>query len=356
MVISTIRVLVVDGSATVRRAMTSLLSREPDMSVCFASDPLAASDQIKQERPDVIILDLEFPRLGGLVFLRRLMSEDPIPVIVCSGAEGAAHETAIRALNEGAVGIVAQPGAGMPGGLQESALLLADAVRGAAQARLRRRRPRAVRPGPAQPDPRPASVPRGFPARGSTGSLVAIGASTGGPEALRKVLEAMPSDSPGVVIVQHMPELFTSGFASHLNQDCRIEVKEAADGDGVKRGRALIAPGNRHISVVQRGAEYAVEVRDGPLVSRHRPSVDVLFRSVARVAGADAVGVIMTGMGSDGAEGLLEMKEAGAYTVAQSEASCVVFGMPKEAISRGGVREVAPLSRIASIILQRSSS
>ncbi len=346
-----LHVLVVDDSAVVRQAMTALLSRGPGMSVTVAADPLIAMDKMARARPDVILLDLEMPRMDGLTFLRKLMAEDPIPVVVCSGLTGEGTEAAIRAMEEGAVEIVTKPKLGVREFLHDSAVMLVDAVRGAARARVRRRAP--VLPAAEQRLTADAVLPRvRQPSlRITSDKVVAVGASTGGTDALRELLEAMPPDAPGLVVVQHMPEHFTRAFADRINRLCRIEVKEAASGDRVLEGRALIAPGNRHATLVRSGGHYAVEVIDGPLVSRHRPSVDVLFRSAARAAGPNAVGVIMTGMGDDGAEGLLEMKQAGAATIAQNEATCVVFGMPKEAIDRGAVDEVVPLPQIPQRLL-----
>lgn len=348
-----LHVLVVDDSAVVRQALTAILGGTRGMTVATASDPLIAMDKMRQRRPDVIVLDLEMPRMDGLSFLRKLMAEDPIPVVVCSGLAGHGTEAALRAVEEGAVDVIAKPKLAVRGFLEESAVLLVDAVRGAAQAR---RRPRGS-PAPARLSAGAVLPPRGKHAlRLTTDKVVAVGASTGGTEALRELLEALPPDAPGLVIVQHMPEVFTKAFADRLNQSCRIEVKEAAGGDRLMAGRALVAPGNRHTLLVRSGAHYAIEVRDGPLVSRHRPSVDVLFRSVASAAGPNAIGVIMTGMGDDGAEGLLEMKRAGALTIAQDEATCVVFGMPKEAIERGAVDDVVPLPRIAATVLRRAEA
>jgi len=304
----------------------------------------------------VIVLDLEMPRMDGITFLRKVMSEDPIPVVICSALAAEGSEAAMAALEGGAVEVVTKPKLGVADFLQESAILLSDAVRGAARARVRRYSGRS----PAVPQglvrQLPTTAMPTLALRVTTQKIVAVGASTGGTEALRILLEAMPPDCPGTVIVQHMPEGFTRAFAARLDQLCRIEVKEAADGDRILEGRALVAPGNRHLDVRRSGASYVVGVSDGPLVSRHRPSVDVLFRSVARFAGPNAVGAILTGMGADGADGLLEMRRAGAATLAQDEASCVVFGMPKEAIARGAVDEVAPLDRLAGLLLQRSRS
>ncbi len=347
-----LHVLVVDDSAVVRQSLTAILAHAGGMTVETAHDPLFALEKMKQRRPDVIVLDLEMPRMDGLTFLRKLAAEDPIPVVVCSGLVGHGTEEALKAVEEGAVDVIAKPKLAVRDFLEESAVLLVDAVRGAAEARTTRRRTAA--------SPKlSADVVLPPPARHAlhmtTDKVVAVGASTGGTEALREILEALPPDAPGLVIVQHMPEVFTRAFADRLNRTCRIEVKEAAAGDRVLSGRALVAPGNRHTLLARSGGHYVVEVRDGPLVTRHRPSVDVLFRSVAGSAGPNAVGVILTGMGNDGAEGLLEMRRAGSRTIAQDEATSVVFGMPKEAIELGAVDEVVPLGRIAEAILGRAS-
>lgn len=346
-----LRVLAVDDSALMRQTLVAVLSEIRGFEVTTAADPLIAMEKMKLERPDVILLDLEMPRMHGLTFLRKVMKQDPVPVVVCSALTGEGTEAALRALEEGAVEIVTKPRLGVRDFVQDSAVMLADAVRAAARVRPRARV--GGRPGGETQPPVAADRRRG-PLSETTDKVVAFGASTGGTEALRAVLCAMPPDCPGIVVVQHMPEGFTRAFAHRLDQACRIEVKEAAEGDRIREGRALIAPGNRHLAVRRSGAHYVARVMDGPLVSRHRPSVDVLFHSVASQAGANAVGVIMTGMGSDGARGLLEMKDAGAATIAQDEASSVVFGMPREAIIRGAADEVAPLDRIASLALARA--
>ncbi len=348
-----VRVLVIDDSAVVRLTLSTILGRIPGFTVTVAADPLIALDGIARARPDVIVLDLELPRMDGLTFLRRLMREDPIPVVVCSGLVGAGTEAALQAMEEGAVAVVAKPRLGVRDFLEGSAVMLEDAVRGAVAARPRPRTSDLRRAAP----PPLASVPARRPSRSpslQTDRVVALGASTGGTEALRTILEVMPPDCPALVIVQHMPEVFTRAFANRLDAQCRIEVQEAADGDRLVEGRALIAPGNRHTAVVRDGPHYAVQVTDGVLVSRHRPSVDVLFHSVAGAAGANGVGVILTGMGADGADGLLAMRRAGAATLAQDEATSVVFGMPKEAIERGAAEAVLPLSEIAAALLRRS--
>jgi two-component system chemotaxis response regulator CheB len=347
-----IRVLVVDDSAVVRQALLQILGLS-GMAVAVASDPLIAMDKMRRDRPNVIVLDLEMPRMDGLTFLQRIMAADPIPVVVCSGLAGPGTEVALQALEEGAVDVVAKPRLGVKGFLEDSAQRLVQVVRAAAEAKVR---PRPSRPGLTPKVPAGAAVPKERRTiRDTTHKVVVVGASTGGTEALRELLEAMPPDAPGLAIVQHMPEVFTAQFAKRLDHSCRIEVKEAETNDRLVPGRALIAPGNRHLVVRRSGALYFVDVLDGPPVSLHRPSVDVLFRSAAQAAGPNAVGVILTGMGDDGAEGLAEMKAAGARTIAQDEASCVVFGMPREAILRGGVDEVLPMSRIAPCMLKWAS-
>ena len=333
-----IRLLVVDDSAVMRQAMIAIGRGAGDIDVTVAADPLIAQSKIEREPFDVVLLDVEMPRMDGLTYLRKLMSERPLPVIVCSALAGRGTEVALRALEEGAVDVVEKPRIALHEFLAESNMRLLDVIRAAAAARLRRR---ARLPVNALP----------MPLRRTTEKIVAIGASTGGTEALREILEAMPAGAPGMVIVQHMPELFTAAFARRLNETCRIQVKEAADGDRVIAGRALIAPGNRHVLVRRDGAQYRVHLNDGPLVSRHRPSVDVLFQSVAHAAGANAIGVILTGMGSDGAAGLMDMHDAGAVTLAQDESTSVVFGMPGAAIAKGAVRFIHPLPSIAAAIL-----
>lgn len=343
-----LHVLVVDDSAVVRQGVLSLLQHVPGMVVEVASDPLIARQKMKNKRPDVILLDLEMPRMDGLTFLRELMREqEPVPVVVCSGLAGPGTETAVRALQEGALEIITKPQLGVGDFLRESRARLVVTLRDAARARSRlARRGSPVKEEPERPAPSLLKV--------TTDRVVAVGASTGGTEALRQLLEPMPPDCPGLVIVQHMPEQFTSAFAKRLDELCRIEVKEAEQGDQVRQGRALIAPGNRHLRVRRSGGHYQVELMDGGRVSGHKPSVDVLFQSVARAAGQNAIGVLLTGMGEDGADGLLAMKQAGAETIAQDEASCVVFGMPRAAIMRGAVDEVLPLSSITAAVLRRA--
>lgn len=342
-----IHVLVVDDSAVVRQALAGILGRV-GLYVTTASDPILAQEKMRKARPHVVVLDVEMPRMDGLTFLRQLMHADPLPVIICSGLAGPGTDVALQALEEGAVDIVAKPQLGVKGFLDESAARIVHAVRAAAQARPR------TRPRPTEPRHDASAVLAQRPPTLAVTSLkvMAIGASTGGTEAIRQLLEVMPPDAPGIAVVQHMPEVFTAAFARRLDALCRIEVKEAADGDRLAPGRALVAPGNRHLTVRRSGAMYHVELRDGPPVNRHRPSVDVLFRSVAQVAGRNAVGVLLTGMGDDGARGLLEMRQAGAHTIAEDERTAVVFGMPKEAIALGAACDVQPLDRIASRMLE----
>jgi two-component system, chemotaxis family, protein-glutamate methylesterase/glutaminase len=352
-----IKVLIIDDSAVVRQTLTEVLSSDPEIVVMgTAADPFAAARRIQTEVPDVITLDVEMPRMDGITFLRKLMAQRPIPVVMCSSLTEHGSETLMQALEAGAVDIILKPRLGTAEFLMESKLRICEAVKAAAQAHLQKRP--AARPITAVP-PQKLSADVMLPPPGlgkamarTTERVICIGASTGGTESLRVVLEALPVASPGIVIVQHMPEKFTEAFARRLNGLCEVEVKEAADGDVVLRGRALIAPGNRHMLLQRSGARYFVTVKDGPLVSRHRPSVDVLFRSAAHSVGANGVGIIMTGMGDDGAHGLLEMKQVGALTVAQDEATSVVFGMPKEAIALGAADKVLPLDRLAAEIVR----
>ena len=349
-----IRVLVIDDSASVRQAMTAILSADPQIEViAAAADPFAAARHLQAEVPDVITLDVEMPRMDGITFLRRLMAQCPVPVVMCSSLVEEGSETLLQALEAGAVDVILKPRVGVADHLAEAHLMIRETVKGAARARVTGRRPAAAR-APQQKLSADAVLPppTGRAMSKTTEMVVCIGASTGGTEALREVLEELPANSPGIVIVQHMPESFTRAFARRLDGLCQIDVKEAEDGDTVMRGRALIAPGGlRHTMLERQGARYVVAVKEGPLVSRHRPSVDVLFRSAARNAGSNAVGIIMTGMGDDGARGLLEMKTAGARTFAQDEETSIVFGMPKEAIARGAADKVVPLGRIARELL-----
>lgn len=346
---NTVRVLIVDDSAFVRQALKQILESDPAIKViAVAADPYAAVERIKAQRPDVITLDVEMPRMDGLTFLDKLMGQHPIPVVICSTLTEAGSDVALAALAKGAVEIITKPKLGTKEFFDESRVRICDIVKAAAHARLARHRPaRSVKVEPKLTADAVLAKPTSAAMIQTTEKVVVVGASTGGTEALREFLQAMPLDAPGIVIVQHMPEEFTARFAQRLDGMCRITVKEAADNDSVIRGQALIAPGNRHVLLKRSGARYFVELRDGPLVSRHRPSVDVLFRSAARYGGKNVVGVIMTGMGDDGAKGMLEMKQAGAFNIAQDESSCVVFGMPSEAIKLGAVDRVVPLENIA---------
>jgi two-component system chemotaxis response regulator CheB len=348
-----IKVLIVDDSAVVRQTMTEILSDDPNIEVMgTAADPFVAAAKIRDQIPDVITLDVEMPRMDGLTFLQKIMSQHPIPVVMCSSLTGQGSETALKALEYGAVEIITKPRVGTKQFLEESRIQLCDAVKAASQTKPRRTLP-ANKVEPKLTADAILAKPHSHAMVETTEKVVVVGASTGGTEAVRIFLERCPADAPGIVIVQHMPEHFTASFAKRLDQICRISVKEAEDNDTVIPGHALIAPGNHHLLLKRSGARYYVEIKDGPLVSRHRPSVDVLFRSAARYCGKNAVAVIMTGMGDDGAHGLLELREAGAYTIAQDEASCVVFGMPQEAIKRGAACKVLPLESIADFVLSR---
>ena len=348
-----LKVLIVDDSASVRQVLKDVLESDPQIEVIgVASDPYVAVERIKNAVPDVITLDIEMPRMDGLTFLEKIMGQHPIPVVICSTLAGAGSDAALAALEKGAVDIIAKPKLGAREFFEESRVRICDVVKSAARARIRNRSPK-LEPAPKLTADAVLPKPASHAMVQTTEKVVVVGASTGGTEALRVFLEAMPLDAPGLVIVQHMPEEFTARFAERLNRTCRITVKEAADNESVIRGQALIAPGNKHVLLKRSGARYFVETKDGPLVSRHRPSVDVLFRSAARYGGRNVVGVIMTGMGDDGARGMLEMKQAGAFNIAQDEASCVVFGMPAEAIRTGAVDKVAPLDAIAPEVVAR---
>ncbi len=348
-----IRVLIVDHSAVVRQAMAKILSSDPHIKVIgVAADTFVAAERLSREIPDVITLDVDMPRMEGITFLKKIMSRHPVPVLICSSMLGQGSETALKALEYGAVDIIQKPLLGVKTFLEESRVLICDAVKAAAKAQIKRITPESTKVAPKLTADVMLAKPTSRAMLETTEKVVVVGASTGGTEALRVFLEALPHDAPGIVIVQHMPEHFTKSFAARLDGLCRITVKEAENNDTVVRGRALIAPGNRHLLLKRKGSRYYVEVKDGPLVCRHRPSVDVLFRSTAHYAGKNAVGVILTGMGDDGARGLLEMKEAGASTIAQDEHSCVVFGMPKEAIKHGAVDLVLPLESIADAIAE----
>ncbi|MDK2777799.1 MAG: chemotaxis response regulator protein-glutamate methylesterase [Pseudomonadota bacterium] len=354
-----IKVLIVDDSAVVRQVLTAALNKDPAIEVIgAASDPVFAIDKMNRQWPDVIVLDVEMPRMDGVTFLRKIMKEHPTPVVICSTLTEKGAETTMQAMSAGAVSIITKPKVGLKQFLQDDSESIIAAVRAAGQARVRRVTAQSQPVAVAVPDVRPKlNADVILPAGGgaamaeTTDRVIALGTSTGGTQALERVLCALPRVCPGIVIVQHMPEKFTAAFAERLNSLCQIDVREATHGERLIPGRALIAPGGRHMLLKRSGAQYHVEIVDGPPVSRHRPSVDVLFRSVARAAGKNALGVIMTGMGDDGARGLKEMQDAGARTLAQDEASCVVYGMPKEAVKLGGVDKSIPLDQIPAAIL-----
>ncbi|MGR3496203.1 protein-glutamate methylesterase/protein-glutamine glutaminase [Citreimonas sp.] len=348
------KVMIVDDSALVRQTITEIINAHPRLYVsATANDPFQAAERMRREIPDVIVLDVEMPRMDGITFLRRLMAQRPIPVVICSTLVGDNGATHLAALEAGAVEIIQKPNLSTRRFLEESSIRIQDAVLAASHAHLSRRRAIPNEEKQSADAVLPQARPRAM--LQTTHKVVAIGASTGGTQALRQVLQAMPRTAPPIVIVQHMPEAFTSGFARRLDEQCEITVSEARNGDSVLPGHALIAPGSSHMLLTRSGANYRVEVRDGPLVNRHRPSVDVLFRSVSCVAGANAVGVIMTGMGDDGARGLKEMRDSGASTIGQNEASCVVYGMPAEAKRLGAVETEVDLDDIAARILRLSA-
>ena len=347
-----IKVLIVDDSAVVRQTLADILSSDPDIEIiATASDPFVAASRIQEQIPDVITLDIEMPRMDGITFLQKIMSQHPIPVVICSSLSEKGSASGLKAMELGAVDIITKPKMGTKQFFEESRIYICDVVKAAALVNIRKYVSRKIEVEPKLSADVIIAKNTSKAMLQTTEKVVVVGASTGGTEALRTFLEAFPLDSPGIVIVQHMPENFTTAFANRLNSICRLTVKEAEDGDTVIRGRALIAPGNHHLLLKRSGARYYVEVKDGPLVSRHRPSVDVLFRSAARYAGKNSVGVIMTGMGDDGAKGMLELKEAGAYTIAQDKNTCVVFGMPQEAIKLGAADKILPLQNIAGSVL-----
>ena len=352
-----IKVMIVDDSAVVRQTVRQALERDAGIEViAAASDPLFAISHMQRQWPDVIVLDIEMPRMDGLTFLKKIMTERPTPVVICSSLAESGAAATMQALSAGAVAIITKPKMGVKQFLEDSANDVVQAVKAAARANASRLVPRAATP--LNPAPKlsadailGAGLGSGANMVRTTERIVAIGTSTGGTQALEAVLTRLPAVCPGIVIVQHMPERFTAMFAERLNSLCALEVREARHGDRVMPGRALLAPGGKHMMLARSGAQYTVEVVDGPLINRHRPSVDVLFRSCAKFAGKNAVGVIMTGMGDDGARGLKEMRDAGASTLAEDESTCVVFGMPKEAIRLGGVDRVVPLTQIPEVIL-----
>ncbi len=359
------RVMIVDDSAVVRRFLSDMLRARGFDVIAAVQDPLFALDFLKKDQPDVIVLDVEMPRMDGLTFLRQLMSANPLPVVMCSTLTEKGGEITMAALAAGAVNVITKPTLGLKDFLQSDENGLVQALRSAARANMRHAGALAAR-GPVVPAPRLAPVAAasasvgvngpGGSMFGTTHKVVMMGLSTGGVQAIEQVLPRLPRNSPGIVIVQHMPEKFTASLADRLNTLCAIEVREARNGDRVIPGQALIAPGGKHTKLVRSGAQFTVEVFDGPVVNHHRPSVDVLFRSAAQCAGKNAVGIIMTGMGDDGARGMRDMHEAGAWTIAQDEASCVVYGMPKEAVRMGGVSETVPLQSIADRLLRSAAA
>ena len=352
-----IKVLIVDDSAVVRKVLSGLLNEVPGIEVTHAvADPLLAMERMRLHWPDVIVLDVEMPRMDGITFLKKIMGEHPTPVVICSSVTEKSDQLSMEALAAGAVAVINRPRQDIKDFAASNKDELVAAVMAAAGAKVRRSS--AQRPAPAAPVVREKftadvilAANAGRPA-GRTEPIVAIGTSTGGTQALEEVLTALPSHAPAMVIVQHMPEKFTAAFAERLDSICTVTVREAVHKERVLPGLALIAPGGKHTLLRRTGTQYYVDVVDGPLVNRHRPSVDVLFRSVATYAGANALGIIMTGMGDDGAAGLLEMREAGAQTLAQDEKSCVVYGMPMEAVKRGGVMRSVPLAAIEREIMQ----
>ena len=345
----TIKVLIVDDSALIRSVMSEIISSQPDMEVVgVAPDPLVARELIKQTNPDVLTLDVEMPKMDGLDFLEKLMRLRPMPVVMVSSLTERGSEITMRALELGAVDFVTKPKISIQSGMRDYADLIADKIRAASRARVKARVIGAAKPGEALPALRNPLM--------SSEKLIIIGASTGGTEAIREFLQCMPSDCPGILIAQHMPEGFTTSFAKRLDSLSKISVREAAGDERVLPGHAYIAPGHSHLTLVRSGANYMTRIDQNEPVNRHRPSVDVLFKSAALSAGKNAVGVILTGMGKDGAMGMLQMKMAGAYNFAQDEASCVVFGMPREAIAVGAVNEVAPLSELPAKVLNYLST
>ena len=348
-----INVIVVDDSAVVRQVITAVLSQDNSIRVLAAvADPIFAMQRMRMQWPDVILLDVEMPRMDGITFLKKIMAERPTPVVICSSLTRDGADTTMRALAAGAFAIVTKPGLGIKGFLLDASEDLVHLVKAAARANSLN----LLTAAPSRSPNRVVPTPMSDALSETTLRVVAIGTSTGGTQALERVLSALPRVAPGIVVVQHMPAKFTTAFAARLNEVCQIEVKEAQHGDHVVPGRALIAPGGKQMSLTRSGAQYHVHVLDGPPVNLHRPSVDVLFRSVARYAGRNATGIIMTGMGADGAQGLRDMAEAGAHTVAQNEESCVVYGMPKEAIKLCAAHKVVALDAIAAEVLRDGSS
>ncbi|TAK62379.1 chemotaxis response regulator protein-glutamate methylesterase [Methylobacter sp.] len=349
-----IKLLIVDDSAVVRQVLTGLLDGVSDIKVIGAApDPIFAMKKMETEWPDVIVLDIEMPRMDGVTFLKKLMSERPVPVVICSTLTEKGAEVTMQAMSAGAVDIITKPKVNLRNFLQESKSTIIDVIKAAAASR-----PRTIKSSAAAPNPAPKSINSLFgtsplkPMIQTTDRVIVIGTSTGGTQALEYLFTQLPRTAPPIVVVQHMPEHFTAAFAKRLDGICQVTVKEAAQNDRALPGVVLIAPGGKHMLLHRSGAQYQVDVKDGPLVSRHRPSVDVLFRSSAQSAGPNAIGIILTGMGDDGAHGMKEMHDAGALTIAQDEASCVVYGMPKEAVKLGAVDGILPLSAIPQLIMQ----
>ena len=351
-----IHVMIVDDSALVRQTLSQILNHDPEIEViATAADPIFAAQKISKVRPDVITLDLEMPRMNGLTFLKKLMTSYPVPVVVISSLTTNAAELTFKALEYGAVEVIAKPRLATREYFAESEILICDAIKAAAQVNVNRRKPVNAEISPKlSADSILSLSPNQVNIKNTTDKIIVIGASTGGTSAILTFLEKMPTDCPGIVIVQHMPELFTRSFAERLNSLCRIQVKEGTHGESIAIGKAIIAPGNKHIMINRSGARYIAEINEGPLVNRHRPSVDVLFRSSAKYAGQNAMGILLTGMGDDGAKGLLEMRQAGSYTIAQDEASCIVYGMPKAAVNLHAACIVLPLDKISGHVCQKT--
>lgn len=341
-----IKVLIIDDSAMVRKILAQELNRDPEIEVvATAPDPYIGRDKIVELKPDVIILDIEMPRMDGLTFLEKLMKYKPMPVIIVSSLAKKGGDVALRALDLGAAEVLAKPGQSYSIGDMSEQLI--EKIKAVSKINVSRLISTSITP--AKPQVRNNALMK------TTNKIIAIGASTGGTEALKEVMTALPANMPPILIVQHMPQYFTKSFADRLNELCLLEVKEAEDGDLATAGKALIAPGNKHMTLKRSGASYYVKIEDGPLIHHQRPAVEILFQSVAKYAGSNAIGVILTGMGKDGAQGLLEMRNAGAYTIAQDEASCIVFGMPKEAIALDAVMKIEPLSRIPCVLTELSN-
>lgn len=351
-----INVLIVDDSALVRQTMLEILCQKDGFNSRAASNAMIAERKIKEEKPDIILLDIEMPQMDGLTFLKRLMKTTPIPVVICSSVTEKGSTKAMDALDSGAIEIIEKPKIGTKKFLEESRTLLADTVRAAVSVKVK----------PKKNEGKPLAVQPKLTADAmlslgknllseKTDTIIVVGASTGGTEALESFLMQIPPNLPPICIVQHMPEHFTKAFADRLNRTCPPQIMEAINGQSLSKGLVLIAPGGKHMLLKRRGSKYFVEVREGPLVCRHRPSVDVLFRSAAKYAGSNAIGVIMTGMGDDGSQGMLEMKQNGSYNIAQDEASCIVYGMPKEAVKKNAVDLILPLNRIAAKVVELST-